>query len=144
MLSRIFPYLKILPYESEDQGLQDLSGKIISYIGTHFTQNLSQEMIANHFGIGKYALSRIFSNVLHQSFNRYLNSLRINYAKHLLTTSNYSITRIAIEYAYNNQQTFNRVFKEFTGKTPKEYRKNFRSASTPVLPNPNMYSEIII
>lgn len=64
MLSRIFPYLKILPYESEDQGLQDLSGKIISYIGTHFTQNLSQEMIANHFGIGKYALSRIFSNVL--------------------------------------------------------------------------------
>lgn len=144
MLSRIFPYLKILPYESEGQGLQDLSGKVISYIGSHFTQNISLENIANHFGIGKYSLSRIFSNVLHQNFNHYLNSLRINYAKHLLTTSDYSITRISVECAYNNQQTFNRVFKEFTGTTPKEYRKKFQSASTPVLPNPNMYSEIII
>ena len=139
MLSRIFPYLKILPYESEGQGLQDLSGKVISYIGSHFTQNISLE------NIGKYSLSRIFSNVLHQNFNHYLNSLRINYAKHLLTTSDYSITRISVECAYNNQQTFNRVFKEFTGTTPKEYRKKFQSdVSNPILPNPNMYSEIII
>ena len=145
MLSRIFPYLKILPYESEEQGLQDLSGKVISYIGSHFTQNISLENIANHFGIGKYSLSRIFSNVLHQNFNHYLNSLRINYAKHLLTTSDYSITRISVECAYNNQQTFNRIFKEFTGTTPKEYRKKFQSdVSNPILPNPNMYSEIII
>lgn len=145
MLSRIFPYLEILPYESEEQGLQDLSGKVISYIGSHFTQNISLENIANHFGIGKYSLSRIFSNVLHQDFNHYLNSLRINYAKHLLTTSDYSITRISVECAYNNQQTFNRVFKEFTGTTPKEYRKKFQSdVSNPILPNPNMYSEIII
>lgn len=125
-------------------GLQDLSGKIISYIGTHFTQNLSQEMIANHFGIGKYALSRIFSNVLHQSFNRYLNSLRINYAKHLLTTSNYSITRIAIECAYNNQRPLTEFLKSLQERPQKNIGKISGLPPPPYCQTQICNSEIII
>ncbi len=120
MLSRIFPKLDLIPYE--DQTQQDLSCEIVAYIGKHFREDISLTSVAKHFGLGKYALSRIFSNVLNLSFVSYLNSLRIDYAEYLLLSTDLGIIDIAIECGYHNQQTFYRLFKSMHDCTPKEYR----------------------
>lgn len=121
ILCRLFPQMQLADFKDTPP---DLTCDIISYISRHFPEEITLTTLASKFGIGKFALSRIFSNVLGISFSSYINSLRINYSKSLLTHTDWSIIHIALESGYHNQQTFNRVFKEMTGCTPKEYRKN--------------------
>lgn len=119
-LSRMIPKLHLTDYP--DTSSQELSIDIIAYIANHYNENISLVSVANHFGIGKYALSRIFSNTLKVNFNTYINMLRISAARNLLRSTNLSILAVAMECGYRNQQTFNRIFKQRCGCTPKEYR----------------------
>ncbi|HIX36789.1 MAG TPA: AraC family transcriptional regulator [Candidatus Blautia pullistercoris] len=103
---------------------------IISYnyfntnlISQHFTEDISLSDVSAAFGVGKYTVTRIFSNVLKISFLQYINSLRIDYAMYLLTNTDLNMTDIAMECGYHSQQTFNRIFKELCSCTPKEYKK---------------------
>ncbi|MFR3321483.1 MAG: helix-turn-helix domain-containing protein [Lachnospiraceae bacterium] len=132
MLSRIFPKLILSDIKEAPQG--DLSNEIITYIGKHFREEISLSTIAKHFGIGKCTLSRIFSNVLKVSFSTYINSLRIDYADHLLMTTDLGMMEISIECGYHNQQTFYRLFKTYHKCTPKEYRKEHRLRPVLALP----------
>lgn len=131
MLCQLFPKLQLTDYQNQPP--QDLVCEIIAYIASHFQEELTLTSVANHFGIGKYHLSRIFSNVLGIHFTAYLNALRMNYAKYLLHNSDMNITTIAIECGYHNQQTFNRIFKERNKCTPKEYKKSNFSENVPII-----------
>lgn len=131
MLCRLSPNLQLTDYQNQPP--QDLVCEIIAYIASHFQEELTLTSVANHFGIGKYHLSRIFSNVLGIHFTAYLNALRMNYAKHLLHNSDMNITTIAIECGYHNQQTFNRIFKERNKCTPKEYKRSTLSENVPII-----------
>lgn len=119
ILCRLLPILHLEEIRTEPE---DITNAVISYIAGHYLEDISLTSIANHFGIGKYALSRIFSNVLDCHFHTYINSLRISYSRTLLVNTDMNITRIAAESGFNNQQTFNRIFKSIEGCTPKEYR----------------------
>ena len=121
MVSRIFPNLDLTDYRELPP--QDLSCDIVAYIGKHFQEEISLTSVAKHFGIGKYTLSRIFSNVLKMNFSAYINSLRIDYADYLLLSTDLGMMDVAIECGYHNQQTFYRLFKSIHGCTPKEYRQ---------------------
>jgi len=123
LLIRVFPYLSLADYQ--EYMPQDLTSDILAYISQHFTEDISLASVAAAFGIGKYAVSRIFSNVLKVSFLHYINSLRIDYAVYLLINTDLNITNIAMECGYHSQQTFNRIFKELYSCTPKEYRKKY-------------------
>lgn len=124
-LSRAFQKIELIPFSTVTA--QDLSCDIISYISNHYSEDLTLDRVANRFGLGKYALSRIFSNTLKINFVSYINALRINHAEFLLLTSDLNIISIAMECGYHNQQTFNRIFKETFGCTPTDFRKNHNS-----------------
>jgi len=49
---------------------------------------------------------------------------RIEYAKHLLTSTNSTVLSISEKCGYSCEAHFMRQFKKITGKTPKEYRKS--------------------
>lgn len=128
ILCHIFPLLQLNDFENTPP--LDLTCKIIAYIGNNFQEEITLPLLAKKFGIGKYTLSRIFSNVLGISLPSYLNSLRIEYAVYLLQRTDMDIINVAIESGYHNQQTFNRIFKNAKGCTPKEYRQSHRQAVT--------------
>jgi len=56
---------------------------------------------------------------------QYVNKLKINEAKFLLTTSNESIINIAEILAFSSHNYFYEVFKKVTGSTPAIYRHSF-------------------
>ncbi|MCD7735790.1 MAG: AraC family transcriptional regulator [Lachnospiraceae bacterium] len=120
ILCRLFSELSLEDYR--EQPPQDIPGGVIAYIANHYLEEITLTSVANHFGIGKYSLSRIFSNVLGCSFTSYVNTLRMDYAVMLMMNTDMNIFRIAMEAGYNNQQTFNRIFKKTYGCTPKQYR----------------------
>ena len=53
---------------------------------------------------------------------QYLINRRIEYAKFLLNTSKTSIKEIAYQCGFENEFYFSRIFKRFTGASPKSYR----------------------
>ena len=67
-------------------------------------------------------LSRLFKKHMGTNLVKYLAQLKMEYASHMLTSTNYPITYIASKVGYNNSSNFTKVFKEFTGFTPREYK----------------------
>ena len=52
----------------------------------------------------------------------YLRCIRINRAKELLDSTNFSVMEIAVMVGYSSNSTFTRAFHNITGMTPKAYR----------------------
>lgn len=134
ILCHIFPMLLLNDFESTPP--LDLTSRIIAYIGNNFQEDITLPLLARKFGVGKYTLSRIFSNVLGISLPAYLNSLRMDYATYLLLRTDMDIINVAMESGYHNQQTFNRIFKSSKNCTPKEFRQLHRQPGTQLQPVP--------
>lgn len=103
--------------------MSNLVATLITYVTESFRYPLSLESLSKELGVSRFHISRIFTQVLHIGFYEYINSLRINYAKELLLDSEYKILDIAEMSGFQSQQTFNRIFREFCGMPPSEYRK---------------------
>lgn len=65
---------------------------------------------------------KLFTKETGKSPAKYLNDLRLNNAKRLLRTSDYSIKTIAYMSGFSDQYYFSRQFKNCTGKSPKEWQ----------------------
>ena len=57
---------------------------------------------------------------------QYIVSKRIGIAKNLLISSNLSLSEISDNIGYDNPLYFSRLFKNHSGVTPSEYRKQFK------------------
>jgi AraC-like DNA-binding protein len=53
---------------------------------------------------------------------QYLIGKRVDYAKHLLITSDMSIKQIAFQCGFENEYYFSRLFKKITNTSPRQYR----------------------
>jgi len=121
ILSRVMPLMELKP--NRDRQPPSQTAKIITYLTENFTEPVSLEQLATHFGLSKYSISRIFSEKLHTSLSQYINTLRINYAKTLLQRTNEDILSISFTCGYENSRTFNREFLKICGCSPRDYRK---------------------
>ena len=54
--------------------------------------------------------------------NDYINSLRVEKAKHLLENTNTKVIDIALEVGFDTLPYFSSVFKKYTGVSPAEKR----------------------
>ncbi len=60
------------------------------------------------------------------NFSDYINQLRVEYAKLLLTNkeyNQYTVIAIGLESVFNSKSTFYTAFKKFTNTTPSQFRK---------------------
>lgn len=97
--------------------------KILLYLSQHYKENLSIKSAASNLFISESYITKIFSELIGMPFRKYINILRISEAKKLLENTNMRIIDIMLECGYKNQSSFNRIFYEETGLSPKEYRK---------------------
>jgi AraC-like DNA-binding protein len=80
---------------------------------------------AEYAGMSVQSFCRNFRKRTGMSFIEYLHSVRINNAKKLLQQSRLYVDDISYECGFNTVSFFNRKFKESTGMTPCQYRRNF-------------------
>lgn len=69
---------------------------------------------------------KLFKKHMGVSFVSYFNSHKIEYAKSLLTTTDFSVITIANKICMHSLGHFYNVFKEKTGVTPTQYRKQHK------------------
>lgn len=92
----------------------------------YLNPELNLSMLVQHLNIPQKTISAVLNQHLHKSFNEFVNSYRIEAFKRQVLQADLShltITGIAMECGFNSQATFQRIFKQYTGMTPSEYRK---------------------
>ena len=89
---------------------------------------LTVTLLAKKLNIPAYILRQVINQELdYSNFNHYLNEYRINAALIQLVaneTKHLPIISIALDVGFRSLSTFNKAFKEQTGKTPTQYRQN--------------------
>lgn len=85
------------------------------------------EDACDFMGLSKPYFSRFFKNISGMTFSQYLNIIRLEKAIQLLNhnTENLSITQIASSCGFDTIRHFNRVFKDFTGLSPRQLPENY-------------------
>lgn len=102
---------------------QALIDRIMIYMQRNYQKDLTQEFIASLFYLNRSYLSQLFRQKTGEKFIDYLNDIRIEKAKELLTTTDRKMYQIAKASGYDNTKYFFRVFKKRTGCTPEQYRE---------------------
>lgn len=106
---------------------QKLVEQVMEHIHHHYSQDISLQHCAELVGMSASQLSRSFKKVVDANFVDYVIQYRIKIAKDLLAAPANSIQDIADKLRYTSVNSFIRVFKQVTGHTPGNYRKEFLS-----------------
>jgi AraC-like DNA-binding protein len=109
---------------------------IVAFIFRNFDDpDLCLEEMADVLHLNKYYFTRFFKKHTGQSFHAYLTKIRVEFAKHYLIETGMSITDAAFRAGFGSLQTFNRVFKTFTSRTPRDWRSENRPFSPSMMPS---------
>ncbi len=96
------------------------------YIVENASEDLTQAGVARHIGLSTFYFSKLFKQYMRMSFPTYLSNIRVRNAASLLLNDNFSITECAFHAGFQSTTTFNKVFHDITGHSPREYRKLYR------------------
>lgn len=95
------------------------------YITEHCDQPLTLETVSEYVGFSTYYFSRIFKIATGLSYIEFITQQRVRRAQALLSDSDLNITEISYQAGFKSISTFNRVFKQYKGCSPSQYRKYY-------------------
>jgi len=106
--------------EKPDISADTLPGKIVQYINSH-PESVTLREIADHFSYHPNYISTLLHQELGKTFSQIVVEKRMDRAVILLKGTTLSIEEIAAMLGYSNHSNFYKAFKEYYGKTPREY-----------------------
>lgn len=95
--------------------------KVIAYFDTHDDINLKD--ISDEFMLSKDYFGRLFKRQMNESFYHFVLKYKMEYGKYLLSHTDDRIYEVSEQLGYKTTDYFTKLFKEYTGTTPAEYRK---------------------
>lgn len=98
----------------------------------HLNEEVSLATLAETLGISSHQLSELLNGHLGTNFYDYLNHWRFEHAVALLVhpNKNLAVTDIAYQSGFNNRTSFYKVFKQKTGTTPTQYKRQLTTKTT--------------
>ncbi|WP_027075471.1 AraC family transcriptional regulator [Maribacter antarcticus] len=100
--------------------------KVYEYVFQNIQEGIRLEDASSVLNMAPSSFCRFFKKKTGLSFMEYVKNVRVGIAAKLLAETDKQITQICFESGYNNLANFNHYFKANMGKTPSDYRKNFR------------------
>jgi AraC-like DNA-binding protein len=114
---------------NEDE-LQNWKSKILKLMQDdklYLQPELNLSDIANRLKTNISVLSGVVNSVFGKNFNDFVNEYRVKeFQERIQLPENRNITLLGVAFdcGFNSKATFNRSFKKFTGKSPKEFLDN--------------------
>jgi two-component system response regulator YesN len=96
---------------------------VLDYLEFHYNEDITLDSVAGKLDISGGYLSTYFKEKTGNNFIDYVHEVRINKAKELLLHADLKIQDTAAKVGYHNLNSFNRMFKKYTGMTPSEFKK---------------------
>ncbi|WP_408072149.1 helix-turn-helix domain-containing protein [Butyrivibrio sp. JL13D10] len=100
-----------------------MTNKCIQRIIERLPDKISLDELAKELHISAKYLSALFNKETGSSITDFMQDLRVNEAKHLLTNTELSYLEISTLLNFSSQSYFNCIFKKKTDLTPKEFRE---------------------
>jgi AraC family transcriptional regulator len=98
----------------------------VQFIERHLKEPISVQDVADAAGYSLYHFSRTFNRAIGHSPYDYIIRRRLSESARELLESGKRIIDIAIEYQFNNPETYTRAFRSMFGAPPNQVRKNKR------------------
>jgi AraC-like DNA-binding protein len=116
--------VKLLPDNEVEKHIEILS-VYMKKEKVYLNSELRIHDVAKSLNLSVHILSHILNTKLNQNFYDFVNKYRIEEVKTRIKDSRYiNLTMIAIAFdcGFNSKATFNRLFKQYTGTTPSQYK----------------------
>lgn len=115
-------------YRTKDDATQcDSVRAAVSAILDEITLNVGNTYtvagLAKKYGLSESSLAHSFKRVTGMPLMRYINERRIQEAEYQLSSTGNTLKYIARQLGFNSVSYFKRVFKQYTGYPPDEYRR---------------------
>lgn len=125
LISSIIELLILLDkYSLENTpGPSGVISKAIEYINGNIIRDITIDEICFKTHISKFHFCRLFKKITGRTVMEYILETRIVMAKNMLLNESISITEISSRCGFSSISYFSRVFKEKTGITPLNYKK---------------------
>lgn len=111
-----------LPKTKENFTKIDKIKSVISYIKLHYRDDISIDDISLNVGFSKYYLCHNFKDITGKTLIDYINYLRCNYAKILLSSGKYNVSESCFESGFNNLSYFCKTYKKIMGLPPSKQK----------------------
>ena len=98
---------------------------VTNYIQHHISEPIRAEEIAKALFISRPYLSKKFKEETGQSLTDFILNEKTEEAKRLLRYSEKPLTAISTYLAFSSPSHFSRVFRQYAGMLPREYREKF-------------------
>ncbi len=110
---------------------QRLVRKVMAYIHTNFSQDISREQMASYAGVSARHLTRCFAQEVGLSPIDYLNRFRVVQARRLLDDGHANITSVMFAVGFRDSSYFSRIFRREVGTSPSAYRRHTHIPNQP-------------
>lgn len=123
LLFNIFANIEKEQKEAEDSVNMPLNfRRALEHLHRHFTDNeLSVSGLADLANVSEVYFRRIFFKNYKVTPLRYINGLRVEYAKELIQSKYYTVNQCAEMSGFSDVKYFSTVFKKYTGVPPSKY-----------------------
>ncbi|GAA3916792.1 AraC family transcriptional regulator [Litoribacillus peritrichatus] len=100
------------------------------YIANNYQAQLSLAGIAKSANMSPYHFLRVFKDIYGETPNEFLIRLRVEQAKNMLITENFSVSEICEKVGYTSLGSFSSLFLKQVGVAPTLYRRKLWALST--------------
>ncbi|AZK48477.1 AraC family transcriptional regulator [Paenibacillus lentus] len=97
--------------------------KLLRHIDTHYAEPITVSDAAAMMNLNPYHFCKIFKKTTGSTLIEYVNFIRINEAMKLLSSSDLTVTEIAGQIGCGNPNYFTKLFKQYKGVTPSQWRR---------------------
>ncbi len=105
----------------------DRLNKVHAYIMNNFKSPIRLTDAADIANMSPTAFSRYFKQRMQKPFSQFVIELKIGYACKLLMQHQFSILQICYECGFQNVSNFNKLFKNYTELSPKQFQLKHKS-----------------
>ncbi|WP_027087586.1 response regulator transcription factor [Cohnella panacarvi] len=121
-IMRKFVDPQLLETDADRANLSETIRKALDYIDEHLAGTISLREVAEYVHLNASYFSVLFKEQLHMTFSEFIARKKLQKAKEMLVTTKLPIAEIAERVGYQTAKYFNKVFKEYEGRSPGQYR----------------------
>lgn len=120
--SELIPYTKKINEQQTVKTKEDSIKKALAYIDMNYQQDIDVDTLSHYVNFSRSHFSRLFKKEVKLSIPEYLNKVRIQNAKTLLTGTDLSVSEVAKAVGFKDPFYFSKIFKEIEGQSPSFYK----------------------
>lgn len=100
--------------------------RVLVHIQANLDRPLPLDELASVAAFSPFHFHRVFRGMVGEGVAEHLRRLRLERAAYQLLTTEFPVTRVALEAGYQTHESFSRAFKEMFGKSPSDHRARQR------------------